>query len=229
LGTSLGCSVAAGRSTDGQDAAAQDAGSGDAAGRDGGADGSSDATDISSDAADGANQQCEVTGSDVEGPFFRDDAPQRQVLASEDEPGTRLVIEGTVYGPDCSTPLTGALLDVWHADVDGNYSMDDAEYKLRAQILTDDQGRYAFETIRPGNYPMSGTMRPAHVHFMISKPGYRPLTTQLYFSDDPFLAPDDPCTGCNSGDQTLIIDLENATHNGDQVSRGTFDIVLADS
>lgn len=178
--------------------------------------------------ADAAAQQCEVTGSDVEGPFFRDGAPERSVLAPADESGPRIFIEGTVYASDCTTPLVGTLIDVWHADIDGNYGMQPDDYRLRAQLMTDANGRYAFESIRPGNYPMAGTMRPAHIHFMVSKPGHRPLTTQMYFAGDPFLQPNDPCGGCNSGDETLIVDLESFDHQGDEAFRGVFDIVLAD-
>lgn len=173
--------------------------------------------------ADMGEETCELTGSDVEGPFHIDGAPQRTVLADQDEPGERLMIEGTVYGPDCKTPVANAMLDVWHADDNGDYH-DDAEYRLRGQVMTDDQGRYAFETIIPGRYPLGGSTRPAHIHFMVSKPGFRPLTTQLYFEGDPFLNPNDPCgAGCNSGDPTLIIALETQSP---QMMRGTFDINL---
>jgi catechol 1,2-dioxygenase len=174
------------------------------------------------DANDAESSVCEPTGSDVEGPFHEPGAPERTVLADANEPGERLIIEGTVYGPDCTSPVEGALLDVWHADADGNYHDADVDYRLRGQMMSDANGTYRFETIRPGNYPMSGSMRPAHIHFTITKPGYAPLTTQLYFAGDPYLSPNDPCGNtCNSGDPTLIIDLNNA--------QGTFDIVLEEA
>ena len=178
--------------------------------------------------SDAGQTSCQTTGSDIEGPFFEEGAPERTTLADDDEPGERLVIEGTVYGPDCTTSVDGALLDVWQADVDGEYhGGDDDNYRLRGQIMTDANGAYRFETIKPGNYPMAGgTMRPAHIHFTITKPGYTPLTTQLYFEDDPHLAPDDPCGHCGSDDPTLIIDLHDADEDGVDY-RGTFDIVLA--
>ena len=170
---------------------------------------------------------CEATGSDILGPFHEEGAPQRTRLADDDEPGERMVIEGTVYGPDCTTPLSDVLLDVWQADENGDYhGGDEDEYRLRGQLMTDTDGTYRFETIRPGNYPMpGGTIRPAHIHFTITKPGYSPLTTQLYFEGDPHLAPEDPCTTCNSGDPTLIIALEDSGEAGIDY-RGTFDIVL---
>ncbi len=231
----LGCgstSGAVGGSDAGRDGDASADGGADG-GRDGGTDGGRDGgadggADTGVDAQDAENAVCEPTGSDVEGPFHEPGAPERTVLADADEPGERLVIEGTVYGPDCSTPVEGALLDVWHADTDGNYHDAGADYRLRGQMMSDADGSYRFETIRPGHYPLGNSMRPAHIHFTITKPGYAPLTTQLYFAGDPYLSPNDPCgSGCNSGDPTLIIDLEAG--QGDIDSRATFDIVLEGS
>ena len=173
-------------------------------------------------------ESCQVTGSDIRGPFHEDGAPDRTKIAGDDEEGERLLIEGTVYGPDCTTPLAGVLLDVWQADVNGDYhGAEDDDYRLRGQLMTGDDGSYRFETIRPGNYPMGPDLiRPAHIHFTITKPGYTPLTTQLYFAGDPHLAPDDPCGQCNSGDPTLIIDLESSQEEGID-HQGVFDVVLA--
>jgi protocatechuate 3,4-dioxygenase beta subunit len=186
----------------------------------GGADAVADA-----DAADSGSASCEATGSDVEGPFHVEGAPERTVLAGPEEPGNRLLIEGTVYGPDCGDGLAGVLLDVWHADADGNYHDAADDYRLRGQMMTDADGRYSFETIIPGRYPLGGSTRPAHIHFMVSKPGFAPLTTQLYFAGDPFLKPNDPCgSGCNSGDPTLIIDLADRTDG--EGAQGVFDIIL---
>jgi catechol 1,2-dioxygenase len=170
---------------------------------------------------DGAEEACSPTGSDIQGPFHQAGAPERTVLAGAEEPGERLVIEGHVWAPGCTSAIAGALLDVWHADENGAYH-NGAEYRLRGQMVTDEEGAYRFETIRPGHYPTGGSMRPAHIHFTVSKPGYRSLTTQLYFAGDPHLAPNDPCTSCSSGDPTLIIELER---DGEWM-RGEFDIVL---
>jgi catechol 1,2-dioxygenase len=173
---------------------------------------------------DGEGTLCMPTGKDVRGPFHARGAPERNVLADEGEPGERLVIEGTVMNEDCE-PLAGVLLDVWHADHQGQYHEAGTEYRLRGQMLTDPRGMFRFETIRPGNYPLSGSMRPAHIHFMVSKPGWSALTTQLYFAGDRYLAPNDPCgRTCNSGDPTQIIALERVKETAPW--EGTFDIVL---
>ena len=170
--------------------------------------------------------ECPSTGSDILGPFHREGAPKRTMIAGHSEPGRRLMITGRVLKPDCQTPVSGAVLDIWHADANGKYDHDSAHYRLRAQVTTDAVGRYHFETIQPGHYPLGDSMRPAHIHFNVSYPGYRPLTTQLYFKDDPYLKPKDPCEGCNSGDPTLIIELVSDVDADKPTARGVFDIVL---
>jgi catechol 1,2-dioxygenase len=170
-----------------------------------------------------AGEKCTVTGSDIEGPFYLAGAPRRNVLAASGEKGQRIRIRGTVRASDCTTPLAAALLDIWHADADGNYHDEKEQYRLRGQILTDARGRYEFETVRPGNYKLDEGWRPAHIHFTVSSPGHDPLTTQLYFRGDPHLAPHDACGDeCHSGDPHRIILLEP---EGSRLA-GRFDIVL---
>lgn len=196
------------------DAAPPDRGAADAASDTGAADAAR------ADAAPPAT--CDPTRPDAQGPFFQAGAPARTQLAADDEPGDALEISGVVRGPDCA-PLAGALLDVWQADVNGDYHDAGADYRLRGQVVTDAEGRYAFRSIVPGRYPLGGSTRPAHVHFMVSHPGHRPVTTQMYFAGDPFLAPDDPCTaGCDSGDPARIVELTDRAG----VMTGTFDITL---
>jgi catechol 1,2-dioxygenase len=166
---------------------------------------------------------CSATGADIEGPFYLAGAPRRIVLAGPQEKGERMRIRGTVFGSDCTTPLAGALLDVWHADAEGSYHDAKEQYRLRGQILTDARGQYEFETIRPGHYKLDGGWRPAHIHFTVSSPGHGPLTTQLYFRGDPHLAPHDACGDeCHSDDPHRIIPL---APEGSRLT-GRFDIVL---
>jgi catechol 1,2-dioxygenase len=56
--------------------------------------------------------------------------------------------------------------------------------------MTGKDGSYQFATIRPAPYGLGSSMRPAHIHFMISAPGRKPLVTQLYFAGDPNLDSD---------------------------------------
>ena len=183
-------------------------------------------------------QQCLPTSADVLGPFYRTGAPARAKLTDPGESGDLLVVSGTVYGPDCRTPLPGALLDVWQADHAGLYDIkepanltDRTSFRLRGRLLTDAQGRYEIETIVPGRYPIppglpgleqyAGRTRPAHIHFIVMHPLYGPLTTQLYFKGDPYLS-QDPWAK-----PSLAIDLESrATANARRL-HGVFNIVLA--
>jgi catechol 1,2-dioxygenase len=171
-----------------------------------------------------AASTCEATKGDALGPFHESGAPFRAVIAEASEPGTRTYVEGVVYGPDCKTPLVGAVLDIWHADASGSYHAAGKQYRLRGQVKTDASGRYAFESIRPGNYDN----RPAHYHFIISQPGHQPLTTQIYFAGDPFLGPKDSCPPptCNSADPGRVISFADKSISGKTLLAGSFDAVL---
>ena len=174
--------------------------------------------------SDGQGTACKATSSDVQGPFFEAGAPQRAKIAEDNEPGQRLMLKGVVEDSDC-IPIAGALLDVWQADKDGVYHGAAQEYRLRGQIITDAQGAYTIDTIKPGSYTLApNSWRPAHIHFTVSKPGYASLTTQLYFTGDPFLPPNDGCGAtCKSDDPLRIIELTSSASG----LQGSFRIVLA--
>lgn len=170
------------------------------------------------EAAAGAPNACVPTESDFKGPMYVPGAPRRSVIAGPKEPGERLRIRGTVFGPDCKTPLSRALLDVWQADAHGEYHWQDEAYRLRGQILTNDRGAFEIETIRPA--PYGG--RPAHVHFTISAPEHRPVTTQLYFKGDPRLDHDSCGPACDTDDPHRVVELAKLA--GESVAR--FDVIL---
>lgn len=156
---------------------------------------------------------CAPTTSDVLGPYYRSGAPSRMAIAAATEPGERLVLDGRVTGPNCE-PLVGAVLDVWQANKDGTYyEPAGAEpFRLRGKFVSADDGTWQLQTIRPGNYALAAnSWRPAHLHFTITHPGYRTLTTQIYFKGDPFLPPNDGCTTCGSDDPARIISLSAGT------------------
>ncbi len=123
---------------------------------------------------------CEPTKSDVEGPFYTAQAPARERLAEDDEPGEPLLLTGRLLTAGCERPLAGYILDVWHADDSGAY--DNEGFTLRGVFATDGEGRFAIETILPGRYPA----RPVrHVHLKLRAPaGDELLTTQIYFEGD---------------------------------------------
>lgn len=166
----------------------------------------------------GGKKPLAITESNIEGPFWRKDAPFRNKLA-EGLKGDPLAISGRVLGPD-GTPLRNAVVDVWHADKEGRYDNTSDKFLLRGRLRTDGKGLYQYETIMPGQYDLDSygpgsDKRPAHVHYKVSADGYRPLTTQLYFKGDPFLKKDPFAR------ESLVIEL------AEKNTKGTFDIVLA--
>lgn len=115
------------------------------------------------------------------------DAPSSIVIAGLDEPGERLVVTGRVrYG---MTPVAGASVYAFQTDVKGLYAPDrsraDAELnpRLHGALRTDAEGRYRYETVRPGSYGGNA----AHVHYTVVAPGYHPRIFDLWFQDDPVL------------------------------------------
>lgn len=135
---------------------------------------------------------CDATDPQVLGPFYREGTPERDALFAASEEGEPLLVSGVVRaaGTTCA-PLDGVLLDVWQADAQAVYDMDDPDFRGRARLRSGAGGLYTFESILPGRYLNGAQLRPRHIHVKLSHPGYRPITTQLYFAGDPYLA-DDP-------------------------------------
>jgi hydroxyquinol 1,2-dioxygenase len=155
------------------------------------------------------DHQHAVTESTVLGPFYVDEAPEAASGSdiSGDLPGEPMYVSGSIAAAD-GTPLSGAIVDVWHSDEDGYYdvqhSHDGSELVARARFRTDAQGRFHFWSIKPAAYPIPhdgpvGKMleaqgrhpwRPAHVHFMIEAPGYEKLVTHVFVAGDQYLDSD---------------------------------------
>ena len=151
-----------------------------------------------------------ATPRQTEGPFFTPSSPQRADLRS-DGGGTLLVLIGFVLTRPCR-PVPGALLDFWHADTSGQY--DNRGFRFRGHLFADQQGRYQLVTRTPGLY----TGRTRHLHVKVRAGGQSPpLTTQLYFPDEPGNRRD------GLFDQKLLMTLRPA--EGGQLGR--FDFVLA--
>ena len=122
--------------------------------------------------------QGEPTLSQGEGPYFTPDSPLKADFAADTDPGEVLALRGLVLDPSCQ-PVAGAVVDLWHADRDGRY--DNNGFALRGHQFTDAEGRYAFTTCTPGDYPG----RARHFHVQARAPDGPLLTKQLYFPDDP--------------------------------------------
>jgi hydroxyquinol 1,2-dioxygenase len=148
-----------------------------------------------------------ATPATVLGPFHIDGSPELDYAGdmSEGLAGVPLFISGTVRGLD-GTPVGGAVLDVWQADEDGAYEaqLPVEEARLRAKYTTRADGSYCLRTIAPKGYsiPMDGPIgeligqtgishfRPAHVHFLLNVPGFRPLITHLFEEGADYLDSD---------------------------------------
>jgi catechol 1,2-dioxygenase len=133
---------------------------------------------------------CETT-TDILGPFYRPNSPLRSNLVLKGEGGTLIELSGIILHNDCKTPYSKAKIELWHCDAKGVYDNSSAAYRYRGTIYSDENGRYAFNTILPVPYDAGGGhVRPAHFHLMITAKGYQPLVTQLYFSGDANISKD---------------------------------------
>ena len=156
----------------------------------------------------------ERTASNIEGPFYEPNSPERAQLFDQGVTGTRLTLRGRVLGTDC-TPISGAALDFWHADDAGAY--DDVAF--RGHQFADEEGNYTLQTIVPGRYLNGSRFRPSHIHVKVSAPGFGLLTTQLYFPCDPYA----------DRDPHIKASLIMAYDDRDEHHLGAFDFVIAAS
>ena len=149
-----------------------------------------------------------ATESTVFGPFFVASSPRFAI--GEDiaggAPGDPLYIDGVVRALS-GEALPDARIEIWQADDEGHYDVQLAGLPAprgRGHLFTGPDGRYAFWTVRPSAYPIPNDgpvgdllaaarrspMRPAHIHFMITAPGYQTLVTHVFVADDPYLDSD---------------------------------------
>jgi hydroxyquinol 1,2-dioxygenase len=149
------------------------------------------------------------TTANLLGPFWRAGSPRECNGASivrSPTPGDPIFVTGSVVGPD-GRPVADAEVDIWNTSGEGLYENQDprqADMNLRGKFVTDSGGRFGFRTVKPAGYPIPvngpvgdllraqgrHNMRPAHIHFLISKPGYKTQFSQVYASDDANLETD---------------------------------------
>jgi catechol 1,2-dioxygenase len=149
------------------------------------------------------------TESTVLGPFHMVESPVRELGAdiALDGKGTPCLVSGQVTGPD-GEPLAGASVDVWQTNEDGFYDVQQPDVQppgnLRGMFTADGDGRFWFRSVVPRYYPIPddgpvGQLlaatgrhpnRPAHLHFIVAAPGYRPVTTHVFVADSPYLDSD---------------------------------------
>jgi protocatechuate 3,4-dioxygenase beta subunit len=112
--------------------------------------------------------------------------------------GQRIIVSGRVLDED-RRPVPGTVIEVWQANAAGRYihSKDnwdaplDPNFTGTGRVITDEEGRYRFVTIRPGAYPWGNhhnAWRPAHIHLSLLGPAFATrLVSQMYFPDDPLI------------------------------------------
>jgi hydroxyquinol 1,2-dioxygenase len=142
------------------------------------------------------------------GPFHSEGSPLLAVGGDlkRDNEGEALLVHGRVLDEN-GKPVAGAQLDFWQAAINGKYWQQDPAqdpHNLRFRMTTGDDGIYAFTTVQPAPYsvPYDGPVgdllraggrhawRPAHFHFIVGAPGFRTLTTEVFFTGDPYLDSD---------------------------------------
>ena len=162
-----------------------------------------------------------TTSDDILGPFYRENAPARTDLNINNQTGTELRINGTVYGEDCKTPLNNAKIEIWHADDSGQYDNSTPDFEFRGIVHSGSNGKYEFSTTIPGRYLNSGAYRPSHIHFKITASGHKELVTQLYFQGDPFID-SDPWASDEDAQERIITLNEDSNGN----KSGAFEIKM---
>jgi hydroxyquinol 1,2-dioxygenase len=150
-----------------------------------------------------------ATESTVLGPFHMIESPRRELGDNIDfvQTGTPCVVKGRVLSAD-GTPLPGAELDVWQASDQGFYDVQQPGVQPRANgrglFTADAGGAFWFRTVVPSHYPIPtdgpvGQLllatgrhpyRPAHIHFIVTAPGHRALTTHIFVAGSPYIESD---------------------------------------
>jgi catechol 1,2-dioxygenase len=149
------------------------------------------------------------TDASLLGPFWRMHSPVTPnggSIVRSPTPGDALFVNAS-FKDRAGKPIAGAEVDVWHSSTEGFYENQDpvqADMNLRGKFTTDASGHISFRSIKPAGYPIPidgptgdllraqgrHNMRPAHLHFLASKDGFKTLISQIYVQDDKFLETD---------------------------------------
>lgn len=183
--------------------------------------------------------QVQVTPPNPEGPFY----PKHQQVDkdmdltlieghTEHAQGQVIRVTGKVLDEN-GQPVEGALVDIWQANANGRYDHEDdsasapldPNFQGWGMVKTDAEGNYSFTTIKPGAYlAEEGWTRPPHIHYKVSRRGYRELTTQMYFSGESLNETDRLFQDVDADARgLLVVDFQEK----DGIPQGDFPIVLA--
>jgi catechol 1,2-dioxygenase len=149
------------------------------------------------------------TSANLLGPFWRMHSPATQnggSIVRSPTSGPALFVNAW-FRDHGGKPVAGAEVDVWHSSPEGFYENQDpvqADMNLRGKFTTDADGHIAFRSVKPAGYPIPidgpvgellraqgrHNMRPAHLHFLAVKDGFKTLISQVYVNDDKYLETD---------------------------------------
>lgn len=149
------------------------------------------------------------THANTLGPFWRNDAPITEnggSIVRSPTAGPALLVKALVLDEE-GRPVAGAEVHIWQSSPTGLYENQDAsqaDMNLRGRFITDEQGSVSFRSVKPSGYPVPingptgallsaqrrHNLRPAHVHFLIHKAGYKTIACQVYDREDPNLETD---------------------------------------
>jgi catechol 1,2-dioxygenase len=149
------------------------------------------------------------TDANLLGPFWRLDSPPTangESIVRSPTPGPAMFVK-CWFRDTKGRPVAGAEVDVWHSSPEGFYENQDpvqADMNLRGKFITDRDGHIAFRSVLPAGYPIPvdgpvgallraqgrHNMRPAHLHLLSYKQGFKTLISQVYVPDDPYLETD---------------------------------------
>ena len=130
--------------------------------------------------------ECTPTVPQMEGPYYFSNIQENAQMTADTS--NIITLQLFVEDEQCQ-PIEKAIIEIWHADVDGNYDLSNDERAYYAKQYTDAFGACTFYSVIPGAY-LNGpnNYRPKHYHIKIWVNNQERLTTQLYFVDDPFLS-----------------------------------------
>jgi len=181
------------------------------------------------------------TPTEVKGPFYpvEDQTDKDFDLTKVDDrkgiaDGQHIIVLGHITTID-NNPITGANIEIWQANARGRYNHPndpspqplDLNFQGWAVISSEENGAFRFKTVMPGAYPASESwIRPPHIHFKISKPGYATLITQMYFPDEQLNKTDLLLRHKNALERPMMIAKQ--IRNEEEMAVYEYNIVLAE-